>query len=115
MPLPGGDMPGADFGAFLAGFRARHPFLEPDLSLRLARAYGTRANRILDGCVGMADMGRPFGGGLYQREVDYLVAEEWAQTAEDILWRRSKLGLHVPATTADELDEALGRRVRAAS
>ncbi len=106
-PLPGGDMPNGDFDMFLAGFRARFPFLPPELSLRLARAYGTRADGILEGCQSMADLGLSFGGGLHQREVDYLIKEEWAETAEDILWRRSKLGLHVPAGTARALDDAL--------
>ncbi len=114
-PLPGGDMPDADFARFLDAFRGRHPFLDAALSLRLARAYGTRAERLLDGCTAMADLGRHFGGGLHQREVDYLRAEEWAETAEDILWRRSKLGLHVPGDTAALLDEALGRPMQAAS
>ena len=107
VPLPGGDMPDGDFGAFLAGFRARFPFLSPELSIRLARAYGTRADRLLEGCQGMADLGMCFGGDLHRREVDYLTSEEWAETADDILWRRSKLGLHVPAGTARALDDAL--------
>ena len=59
----------------------------------------------------MADLGLCFGGGLHEREVDYLTREEWAETAEDILWRRSKLGLHVPAGTARAIDDALRMRV----
>jgi glycerol-3-phosphate dehydrogenase len=100
-PLPGGDMPEADFDHFLAAFRARFPWLPAALARRYARAYGTRADRLLDGVGGMADLGPHFGDDLYGREVDYLIANEWARTAEDILWRRSKLGLHVaPATRA---------------
>ncbi len=114
-PLPGGDMPDVDFDRFLAGFRARHPFLSATLSYRLTRAYGTRADRLLDGCTSMAELGRHYGGELHQREVDYLCAQEWAETAEDILWRRSKLGLHVPSGADAALDDALGRQVRAAS
>ena len=109
-PLPGGDMPDGDFAAFLAGFRGRFPFLPPELSLRLARAYGTRADRLLAGCQSMADLGRCFGGDLHRREVDYLTRQEWAETAEDILWRRSKLGLHVPAGTARALDDVLAMK-----
>ena len=60
----------------------------------------------------MADLGRDLGGGLHEREVDYLRREEWAETAEDVLWRRSKLGLHVPPGTAEAVDEALGMRER---
>jgi glycerol-3-phosphate dehydrogenase len=107
-PLPGGDMPDGDFDRFLAGFRQRHAYLPPALSLRLARAYGTRADRLLQGCASMADLGRDYGAGLHQREVAYLRAEEWAETAEDILWRRSKLGLHVPEGTAAAIDEGEG-------
>jgi glycerol-3-phosphate dehydrogenase len=74
-----------------------------DLLRRLAHAYGTRATAILD-----RDPGQDLGGGLFTAEVDYLVAQEWAQTAEDVLWRRSKLGLHVPAGTAERLAAYLG-------
>ncbi len=113
-PLPGGDMPDADFPRFEAGFAAAHPFLPPALALRLARAYGTHAETVLGGANSMEAMGRDFGAGLHQCEVDYLVAREWAQTADDILWRRSKLGLHVPPGAAVALDAALQRSVQAA-
>jgi len=113
-PLPGGDMPGADFDRFLAGFRRRFPFLPEPLALRLARAYGTRAERILGRAASLDDLGPDFGGGLTRSEVDYLVAEEWARTADDILWRRSKLGLHVPEGTGAALDAVLGQHARAA-
>ena len=96
--LPGGDMADQDFGRFLAGLQTRYPVVSHDLLRRLARAYGTRATAILD-----RDLGEDLGGGLHTGEVDYLVAQEWARTAEDILWRRSKLGLHVPAGTAERL------------
>ena len=100
-PLPGGDVPGADFDGFLAGLRARWPWLPADLAQRYARAYGTRADRLLDGANGVNDLGRHFGDDLYSREVEYLIDREWAMTAADVLWRRSKLGLHLaPATVA---------------
>src|SRR6185437_3299486 len=76
---------------------------------RLARSYGSEARRLLDGVAGPADLGRAFGAGLSQREVDWLRAEEWAVTAEDILWRRGKLGLHLPAPAAHALAEYLER------
>jgi len=113
-PLPGGDMPGADFDRFLAGFRRRFPFLPEPMALRLARAYGTRAERILGQAASLDDLGPDFGGGLTRSEIDYLVAEEWARTADDILWRRSKLGLHVPEGTGAALDAVLGQHARAA-
>ncbi|HEX8447448.1 MAG TPA: glycerol-3-phosphate dehydrogenase [Sphingomonas sp.] len=105
VPLPGGDMPGGDFDAFLAAVQTRWPFLAPDLSQRLARAYGTRIAEVIGDATDMAGLGRHYGGGLTQAEVDYLIAREWARTAEDILWRRSKLGLHVGPDTAAALQD----------
>ncbi len=107
-PLPGGDMPRGDFNAYLAGLRVRYPFLPPDAAHRLARAYGTRVPQILGNAASLAELGQDFGGGLFAAEVDYLVTHEWARTAEDILWRRSKLGLHVPQDTASRLETYLG-------
>lgn len=103
VPLPGGDMPDADFGRFLATLTTRHSQLPPALLRRLARAYGTRVEAILGTATGVGDLGADLGGGLHTAEVDYLVAHEWARTAEDVLWRRSKLGLHVPPGTAERL------------
>ncbi len=102
-PLPGGDIANADFDAFLADFRGAYPWLPPDLSYRYARAYGTRAARFLEGADGLDGLGEHFGGELYTAEVDYLVRDEWAVTAEDILWRRSKLGLVVSPDTVRRL------------
>ena len=105
--LPGGDL--ADFTAFLDQARTRWPFLSSALSYRLARAYGTRIERVLGTAATLADMGEDLGGELFTREVDYLVAEEWARTAEDILWRRSKLQLHVDDATRATLTRYLER------
>ena len=113
--LPGGDMPDADFDRFLADAQARYPALPHPLLRRLARAYGTRIHRLLGSARTPADLGPDLGGGLHQAEVDYLVATEWAQTAEDILYRRSKLGLHVPAGTAERLAAHLADRASAAA
>ena len=93
VPLPGGDM--TDFHSWLAGFRVRHAFLPTVLATRLVRDYGTRAESIVGGATSLGDLGEDFGAGLTRAEVDYLVAQEWAQTAADILWRRSKLGLRL--------------------
>jgi glycerol-3-phosphate dehydrogenase len=79
------------------------------LAYRLARAYGTRVDRLLGTATRVADLGEDLGGGLTEAEVDYLVREEWAQTPDDILWRRSKLGLHAPAETAARLAARLER------
>lgn len=93
-PLPGGDMPGADFDRFLAGAAARYPFLPPAHLRRLARAYGTRVGQVLGEATAMAGLGRDLGG-ITEAELDYLHRAEWARTADDVLWRRSKLGLHL--------------------
>jgi glycerol-3-phosphate dehydrogenase len=106
-PLPGGDMPGADFDAFLKHLTERYPGLPRALLHRYARAYGTRAERILAGAASPADLGEEVLPGLHAREIDYLRREEWAVTAEDILYRRSKLALHVPADGAARLDDWL--------
>jgi glycerol-3-phosphate dehydrogenase len=106
-PLPGGDMPGADFDGFLRELRETFPFLPPNLAHRLARAYGTRAARILGNASSLAGLGQDFGGGLTEAEVNYLVAHEWARTPEDILLRRSKLAHHAPAGTAQRLADYL--------
>ncbi|HEY6965801.1 MAG TPA: glycerol-3-phosphate dehydrogenase [Erythrobacter sp.] len=110
--LKGGDwtggaaLPGGDFGvneapAKVAELAARYPFLPQGLGHRLIRLYGTRALAILGDAASLADLGEDFGHGLTAAEVDHLVAREWARTADDILWRRTKLGLHfTPEQTA---------------
>ncbi|GFE90846.1 glycerol-3-phosphate dehydrogenase [Steroidobacter agaridevorans] len=93
--LPGGDLPRADFAAFAEGVHKRWPFLSASLAHRLARAYGTRVEKILGKAQAMLDLGEHYGAGLTQAEIDYLVTNEWARSADDILWRRTKLGLHL--------------------
>ncbi|HLY56618.1 MAG TPA: glycerol-3-phosphate dehydrogenase [Stellaceae bacterium] len=106
--LPGGDLPGGDPESLAREAERRWPFLPAGMARRLAAAYGTRIERILGGTMSIGDLGEDFGGGLFAGEVDHLLRHEWARTAEDILWRRSKLGLHVPADTAARLDAYLG-------
>lgn len=101
--LPGGDLPGGDFARFLDDLRRERPGLPAPLLDRLAHAYGTRIDAVLGDARSVADLGEDFGGGLTAREVAYLHTFEWARTAEDILYRRSKLGLHVPAGTEARL------------
>jgi glycerol-3-phosphate dehydrogenase len=93
--LPGGDLPRADFAAFAEGVHKRWPFLSASMAHRLAQAYGTRVEKILGKAQAMLDLGEDYGGGLTQAEIDYLVANEWARSGDDILWRRTKLGLHL--------------------
>ena len=94
-PLPGGDMPNADFDAWLQGFSKQHPWLSPELARHYARLYGTRAVRLLEGAKSKTDLGRHFGADLYEREVDYLVRHEWARSPDDVLTRRTKQYLHL--------------------
>lgn len=101
--LPGGDLPEGDFDRFVASLQHARPGMPGDLLRRLARAYGTRVNALLGNAMTPFDLGTDLGGGLTVREVDYLRAREWAVTAEDILYRRSKLGLHVPSGTEARL------------
>jgi glycerol-3-phosphate dehydrogenase len=102
-PLPGGDMPIGTFDRLVDTLAAKHPGLDRNWIARLARRHGTRANNVIGDAKSMADLGRDFGGGLYAREVEWFRREEWAQAADDILWRRTKLGLHAPKEAADEL------------
>ena len=96
-PLPGGDIAAADFDSFQGRLQEAFPWLPQDTARHYARLYGTRAERLLAGAKGLSDLGRHFGGRLYEREARYLVEHEWARAAEDILERRSKHGLHLSA------------------
>ncbi len=93
-PLPGGDI-GDDFQAFVAALARDCPALDAAWLTRLARRHGSRARMILHGVRTPDDLGRDFGGGLYECEIDHLVRTEWAETADDVLWRRTKCGLHM--------------------
>jgi glycerol-3-phosphate dehydrogenase len=102
-PLPGGDL-GASFRHFAIGLRVERPWLPAPMAWRLARAYGTRANTVLGPATSLAGLGQHFGGDLYEAELRYLRAAEFARSAEDVLWRRSKLALHLPAATAGAIE-----------
>ncbi|AZO68246.1 MULTISPECIES: glycerol-3-phosphate dehydrogenase [unclassified Mesorhizobium] len=104
-PLPGGDFPASGFDAEVAKLKTAYPFLDARLARRLTRLYGTRARMLLGLARSNADLGRNFGADLYEAEVRYLVQNEWAMTAEDVLWRRTKRGLHLGREQAAALDE----------
>ncbi len=102
--LPGGDLggpggtarrPDAAFAAFEQAFAARHPALSPALCHRLARAYGARADRLFVDGAAHGGLGAEVAPGLHEAELQYLHAHEWARSADDVLWRRSKLGLRL--------------------
>jgi glycerol-3-phosphate dehydrogenase len=107
-PLPGGDMPNADFDGFLAGLRRENPWLPEALAHHYARLYGTRTGEVLNGARDLGGLGRHFGGLLYQCEIDYLRKAEWARTAEDVLDRRTKHGLHLTPEQRAEVSRAMG-------
>jgi len=111
--LPGGDLsgwigaaqrPDTDFERFNAALRQRHPYLPAHLAHRLARAYGSRVERVLGAAQSLQDLGAEIAPDLYEAELRYLVKEEWARSAEDVLWRRSKLGLRYSAAQRERVD-----------
>jgi glycerol-3-phosphate dehydrogenase len=103
-PLPGGDIPNADFAGFLATVRSRYPWLPSDLAEHYAHLYGTRIDDLLQGVAGMDDLGRHFGALLFQKEADFLRRTEWAVTGEDVLRRRTKHGLHMSEAERKDFD-----------
>ncbi len=106
-PLPGGAI--ARFNAYRDEMHARYPALGNDLLEGLLRRHGSNAPRILGDAKSNADLGRHFGAGLTEREIAWLVEQEWALTAEDVLWRRTRCGLHLDAAQADAVRARLGR------
>ncbi|MEE7546944.1 glycerol-3-phosphate dehydrogenase, partial [Xanthomonas sp. Kuri4-1] len=94
--------------------RATRPWLPPQMAQRLVRNYGTRAETLLGDARALDGLGQHFGADLYQAEVDYLRTHEWARTAEDVLWRRSKLGLRIDAAGQARLADYLQARTEAA-
>ncbi|NBW74580.1 MAG: glycerol-3-phosphate dehydrogenase [Sphingomonadaceae bacterium] len=105
--LPGGDFPLDGLEPLKAALTARYPFLDAGTVDRVARAYGTRAESWLNGAEGWQALGKNFGAGLTAAEVEFLRSEEWAESAEDILWRRTKLGLRLSAAEQKELADYL--------
>jgi glycerol-3-phosphate dehydrogenase len=110
-PLPGGDFAVDGAAALAETIAARYSFLPEALVKRLVRSYGTRANIWLGAASTLADLGQDFGHGLYGSEVDYLIAHEWARAAEDILWRRSKLGLRFSPEQIAVLEKYVAMKV----
>jgi glycerol-3-phosphate dehydrogenase len=114
--LPGGDFPVDGVERLVDALRTTHPFLDDRWARRLVRAYGTEAKALLAGAGSRADLGRDFGATLSEREVDWLMAHEYACTAEDVVWRRSKLGLRMTADQIAALDGFMAsRRAKAAA
>jgi glycerol-3-phosphate dehydrogenase len=102
-PLPGGDFAWAQFGTEVDGARERWRFLTEAQAQRLVGAYGSRLGDVLGDARNRAELGPGFGPELTGVEVRYLMTKEWARFPDDILWRRSKLGLTMPAADRDAL------------
>jgi glycerol-3-phosphate dehydrogenase len=107
--LPGGDFAVDGFDALLQAATTRYPFLPQPTLRRLLRAYGTRIHDLLGDATCERDLGQHFGADLTEAELRYLMRAEWARTAEDVVWRRSKLGLRLSADQIADLDEAMRR------
>ena len=111
--LPGGDLFGSEpqnrsvleFDGYVHELQKKFSWLAPKLIARYARTYGTRIHVLLNNRHTLHDMGEPLAEGLYPAELEYLMNFEWASSSTDILWRRTKLGLHVPEGTAQKVDE----------
>ncbi len=106
-PLPGGDFPNQDFEKFKAEFKNRYAWLPDEISHRYTKNYGTRAELILDNAKNINDLGENFTNGLYEKELIYLLQQEWAKTVDDILWRRTKLGLTIHQEAKNKLSDWL--------
>lgn len=112
--LPGGEFDTSGVDDIIRDITSAHPFITPKLARRLTRAYGTRALSFLKDAATLADMGEDFSGGtdagLYAREIDYLIDNEWAREAEDVLWRRSKLGISIKGDAVTRLQKYIEER-----
>ncbi len=106
-PLPGGDIPRGDYEAFAADLCRRLPAFDPALLRALARRHGTLIDEVLGDARDTAALGRHIGHTLYEREVTHFRAHEWAMTPEDVLWRRTKTGLHIAANARRETELSL--------
>ncbi len=114
--LPGGDLYGApqnrgvlEYDAYVNNMQLQFAWLPPKLVARYVRAYGTRTHALLKDRHSIADMGEEVVKDLFAAEIDYLVKTEWASSGADILWRRSKLGLHLPKGSEQLIDQWIAR------
>jgi len=112
-PLPGGDLAGADPDQPAADLVARRPWLPAPLAQHLIRHYGSLSERLLGDAAALDQLGRDFGGGLYEAELAYAVQHEWVHTAEDFLWRRTKLGLRLSAEQRAAVEAWIAQRTGA--
>ncbi len=112
--LPGGDFPVDGVQELIAGLEADYSFLKREWAERLVRAYGTDARGILADAKSASDLGQEFGATLTERELEWLADKEYARTAEDVVWRRNKLGLKLTTDQIDQIGRWLDKRQRSA-
>lgn len=103
VPLAGGDLPGGNFTSFVGALHGRYPWLPDALARRYARAYGTLTDKLIGSARSLAALGAQVAPGVYESELRYLREFEWAITGDDVLWRRSKLGLHIDAAAQERV------------
>jgi glycerol-3-phosphate dehydrogenase len=113
--LPGGNLNGATPSDALRAAQSQYTILPPDTIAQLFRRHGTRIDKVLEGVHSANDLGQRFGDGahaLTEREIDYCITHEWARTTDDILWRRTKCGLHLDATTREQVSQCVATKLK---
>ncbi len=111
-PLPGGDLNGLSFAEFAnVQCRRKFPWLPEDICTTLARRHGNTMHRVLEGATSMSELGQHFGANLYAREIDYMITHEWAISGNDILFRRTKSGLHLTPEQRQSVSDYVRNRV----
>ena len=113
-PLPGGDFAVDGVNDLISALQAQHPYLTDFWAKRLIRAYGSEAAELLDGATTADDLGQKFGATLTEREITWLMEREYARTAEDVVWRRNKLGLRLSREEIETLDTWMSEKRHAA-
>jgi glycerol-3-phosphate dehydrogenase len=113
--LPGGEIDDGDFERFAARLAGEYPFLPPSLARHYARLYGARALKLVGAAASLADLGRRFGPDFYESEALYLIAEEWAETADDVIVRRTKHRLRMSADERAQFASWIESRAPAAA
>jgi glycerol-3-phosphate dehydrogenase len=109
-PLPGGDLPERSKTLFLEALSEKYPWLSSSMALRYTQTYGTLTYQVLGDAQSLSELGEDFGQGLYEREIQYLIQHEWAMTTDDILWRRTKLGLFMTLEEVEKLNAWIQKR-----